>query len=152
MTRSLLAALSLVLVLTACGGVRESGLNPFNWFGRDRSEPVAASDVQAPQNRRPLVSSIVGLQVDPTPEGAIIRAIGLPPTQGYWDAGLVRVPSSDPSVLAFDFRALPPVNAQPQGTERSREILAGRAVSSDDLEGIRTIVVNGNTNRRSVRR
>ena len=34
----------LVLVLTSCGTVRESRLNPFNWFGNAKSTPVEVSD------------------------------------------------------------------------------------------------------------
>ena len=72
--------------------------------------------------------------------------------EGFWDAELVEVASDDPGQLVFEFRLLPPVAPKAQGTQRSREIIAGASISRARLEGIRSIVVVGEQNRRSVRR
>ena len=54
--------------------------------------------------------------------------------------------------LAFEFRIAPPPEPRRAGTQRSREVLVGRFLSTARLEGIRTITVIGAENRRSARR
>lgn len=152
MRRSILALLAASMVLTACAAVRESRLNPLNWFGGDRSEEVLTAEPGLVVDGRPLVSQVISLQVDPTPEGAIIRAVGLPPVQGFWKAELVEIETEDPSVLAYDFRVVPPVEQTAQGTQQSREIILAEEVSSARLSRVRQIVVIGQSNRRSVTR
>ena len=146
------AALLAMVFLTACSTVRESRLNPFNWFGRDRVEAVETVDSVLIQDRRPLVGQIASLSVDPTPEGAIIRAVGLPDTQGFWAADLVEVPSDDPSQIFYEFRIVPPLEQRRSGTQRSREVIAGTELSNTRLRSVRSITVVGRQNRRSVRR
>ena len=66
------------LTVSACGSWRESRVNPRNWFGR--AEPVQQeqliTDVEDP---RALVPQITDLVIERTPDGAIVRATGLPP-------------------------------------------------------------------------
>lgn len=152
MNKALLTALALSLTLTACGRVADSRFNPFNWFGRDSSRTVAVDDDLVRADGRQLVGQITELAVDPSPNGAIIRAVGLPPTQAFWDAELVRVGSDDPSVVIYEFRVLPPPERRAQSTQQSREIIAGAALSNRQLDTVRAIVVRGQQNERIVRR
>ncbi|MFV1876275.1 hypothetical protein [Nioella sp.] len=147
--RFLMALLVVVLGLTGCA----SRLNPMNWFGRDREERVQISEtVAAPVDDRQLVTEVISLSVDPLPGGAIVRAMGLPPRQGYWEADLVEVGREDGEIV-FEFRVYRPVDANTRvGTQRSREILAGTSLTTQDLAGIRQIVVIAQQNRRSVSR
>ncbi|WP_420394904.1 hypothetical protein [Nioella sp.] len=147
--RFLMALLVVVLGLTGCA----SRLNPMNWFGRDREERVQISEtVAAPVDDRQLVTEVISLSVDPLPGGAIVRAMGLPPRQGYWEADLVEVGREDGEIV-FEFRVYRPVDANTRvGTQRSREILAGTSLTTQDLAGIRQIVVVAQQNRRSVSR
>lgn len=147
--RFLMALLVVVLGLTGCA----SRLNPMNWFGRDREERVQISEtVAAPVDDRQLVTEVISLSVDPLPGGAIVRAMGLPPRQGYWEADLVEVGRGDGEIV-FEFRVYRPVDANTRvGTQRSREILAGTSLTTQDLAGIRQIVVIAQQNRRSVSR
>lgn len=149
MTPRILVALLVVLGLSACG----SRLNPFNWFGNDREDRIAVEEPAAvPTDGRQLVTEIASLDVDPNPGGAIIRAVGLPPRQGYWEADLVEV-SRDSGELVFEFRIREPADpATRVGPPRSREIYAATVLSRQDLAGIRSITVIGQQNRRSVRR
>ena len=78
--------------------------------------------------------------------------IGVPPTQGFWDAELVQADVDDPSLLAYEFRLIPPLDPSPQGTQRSREILVGTVVSNEELQGIRQVIVVGQRNQRAVSR
>ncbi len=154
MRTPLLAALTVVMTLGACSTVRESRVNPFNWFGRSTEETVDATVLPSEAvDTRPLVSQVVGMRVERVPGGAIVHAMGLPPTQGYWDTDLVlNRAESKPDVLVFDFRLLPPFQQSRQGNQQSREVSVGRYLTTQDMQGIRTIVVRGQQNLRSVNR
>jgi hypothetical protein len=140
-------ALTVVLALAACS----TRLNPLNWFGGDREERIAVVETEVEVDPRMLVSEVVSMSVDAVPQGAIIRATGLPPTQGHWAADLVEVERTE-SALVFEFRLLPPPTQTRQGPPQSREIITGTQLSNFELAGIRTITVIGAQNRRSVTR
>ncbi len=150
--RAFLVMAAATVGLSACGRVRDSRLNPFNWFGRDREDTVEVDEGAFQQDRRRFAEQIVSLNVDPTPEGAIIRAVGLPPTQGYWAAELVEIERDDPTQLVYEFRVARPLEPRRQSTQRSREIIAGEDVSTFKLSSVRSITVIGRANRRTVRR
>lgn len=152
MSKPLLAALGLVLTVTACGTVRDSRLNPFNWFGADSNEPVSVDAPTQIVDGRQLADQILSLSIERHPGGAILRTVALPSTQGFWDAALIEVPGDDPGALVYEFRVAPPPERGPQGTQASREIIAGDDLSNERLETIRTITVVGQQNRRTVRR
>ena len=118
--------------------------------GCSRSDaPVVSAAVS---ETRPLMPQIAALAVEPTPGGAILRATGLPPRQGYWDGALVPVAQPDPSVLAFEFRALPPLTPTRVSTERSRYVDVAVFVDNNALAGIREIRVAAAENARAARR
>ena len=157
MRTPLLAVLSVALLVGACGSVRDSRLNPFNWFGRSEEQQVATGAAAAvePGDPRPLVEQVLEMRVEPIPAGAIVHAVGLPPRQGYWKADLVAENDGKPDdqgVLLLSFRAYQPLEATPQGTQPSREITAGLFLSNQDLATVRTIIVRGAQNQRTSRR
>jgi hypothetical protein len=147
MSRPLLAALALLLTLTACGQVRESRINPLNWFGRSEARPTAPLGQPIPvlPDTRPLVDQVTAMSLERTHGGAILRATGLPPTQGFWDAELVAVTGANvgEGVLVFDFRLAPPPYLARQGTTFSREVEVATFLSNAQLEGVSRIVVRG---------
>lgn len=149
-----LAALAALMLLTGCAGVRQSALNPLNWFGSSsetRTNPVA---VPARLDGRPLVAQVTDLAVEPVTGGAIVRAVGLPPTQGWWDAELVPDNDFEPveGELAFRFAVAPPNMPRPQGAPSTREVSAGIFVSDFKLANTRRITVAGAGNARSTAR
>ncbi len=146
------AALIAVTLLVSCGAIRESRLNPLNWFGKSREVEQTAVVSQAPQDPRNLVQTVLSMAVEPFPGGAIIRATGLPPTQGWWSAELVARPVDENGVLVLDFRVFAPPTPKPVVNQQSREITAAISLSNIKLDGIREIVVQGETNARSSRR
>lgn len=157
MTKPLLAAMVLVTALTGCSRLAESRVNPFNWFGGSRSEARAAPQVETITvvDRRPLVSQVTALRVERTPGGAIVTAVGLPPSQGYWDAALVPVtPDGLPQngAMVYDFRIERPLEFQIEGTPRSREVTVALHLSNIQLAQISRIVVRGQLNERSASR
>lgn len=147
--------LGLPLVLASCG-ISETRLNPFNWFGGNE-EATTAEPVQIVERRdpRPLVSEISQLVIEPTPGGAIVRATGIPPTQGWYQAALVNVaPDGAPvnGVLSYSLRALPPDTPTRISTRQSRELTAAIFISDTVLSQVRVIQVTGAQNSRIARR
>ncbi|SIN97301.1 hypothetical protein [Vannielia litorea] len=157
MTKPLLAAMVLVTAISGCSRLAESRINPFNWFGGSRSEARTVQSVQTVTVRdsRQLVTQVTRMSVERTPGGAIVTAVGLPPSQGYWDAELVpATPDGLPrnGVMVYDFRIERPLEFQAQGTPRSREVTVAVHLSTIDLAAINTIVVRGQANQRSAGR
>lgn len=152
MRTPLLASLVALTLLPACG----SRLNPFTWFGpRERAEPRVAADSGLPGevvDRRALVQQVTRAVLEPMPGGLILRATGLPPTQGYWEADLVPRPVGEDGVLVFDFRVYPPLGDEPVSTVVSREVVVATFISDIRLAQISGIVVQGETNSLSPRR
>lgn len=150
-SRGVIIASALLIGLTGCGRVSESRLNPFNWFGSSETEAVVVEEL--PSDPRPLVSQVTSLVIEPTPTGAIVRATGLPPTQGWYAAALV--PETDGPVggeMVYVFRAVPPVGQRAVSTVQSRELTVGRTLSAQDLAATRIVRVIGARNALVARR
>lgn len=151
-----IAALLIVTITVAgCGRIRDSKLNPFNWFGRSKAEQTVVVDSSGiPQDPRPLVQQVTALEVARQPGGAIIRASGLPPTQGWWEADLL--PATDgvaeDGVLTYRFVVNQPLEARRVSTPQSRELTAAVFLSDIRLQDVRKIVVQGATNSMSTSR
>ncbi|MCI2393134.1 hypothetical protein [Aliiroseovarius sediminis] len=146
---------SLVLGLSACGG--GASLNPFNWFQSDGVKEVAVvpeGGFLEDQEYRGLVTQVVDLQVLRSTGGAIIRAKGLPPRLGYWDAQLVAENGGRAvdGVLTYMFRISEPPYRTNAGRPKQREVYVGRFVSNARLQGVRSIRVIGESNSRSASR
>ena len=150
MKTPLVAALCASLALGACSTISNSRLNPFNWFGG--SQEVALSPTATrPADPRRLVAQVVDMQLEKMPGGVIIRATGLPPTQGYWEAELVARPVEDGAIV-YDFRVFPPLDRAAVSTPQSREVTVATFLSDIKLRGIRQITVQGDSNGRTSRR
>jgi hypothetical protein len=143
--------LGLAVAVAGCAGVRQSKLNPFNWFKKSqpRETIVLPGEKSDP---RPLVDTVLSMNVEPIPGGAVVRARGVTPTQGWWDAELVPQDLDDKGVLVYEFRLFPPPGRADVNTQRSREIDVAIYISDVKLESVREIVVQGATNARSARR
>lgn len=156
------AMLAAALALAACGGFRDSRLNPRNWFKRSAPETVTAE--VPPGDPRPLVDQVTQLTITPMPGGAIVTATGLPPTQGWWEADLVAEDTTpepgpdgtielpDPGVVTYRFLIHEPPGPRRTSTPQSRQVTAGAFLSDIRLEGVRKIVVLGAQSSRSVSR
>lgn len=169
MIRVVLMGTLVAFTLSGCTRISESRLNPFNWFGPSQDIAVAdatgdGGQVQAerrplvPEGRmtvvtdaRPLVASITSLSVDRTPSGAIVRATGLAPTVGYFNAQLVNRGVTN-GVLLLEFRAQAPAGFQPEGRASVRQITAAYVIDASDLAGIRSVRVQAANNARSAQR
>ena len=151
MSRPLIASLLCVALLSACG-FGQSRLNPLNWFGRSQPTETVGLLTTAPADPRPLVAQVLTMSIEPFPGGALVRATGLPPTQGFWDAELVALPVDDTGTLVLEFHIFPPVARAGVVNQQSREVTVAYSLSDIKLEGISQIIVQGAGNARASRR
>lgn len=147
---ALLAAFALPLALAGCGRMRESRLNPLNWFGRARRARTAATlKPNEAADGRLLIREVTEMQVEQSQGGAIIRAAGLPPTQGWWKAELVSETRGRPDedgVLTYRFLVYQPLTQTRVSTPQSRMVTAAVFLSDIKLEAVARIVVQGESN------
>ena len=173
MNKTFFLIVVMAVSLAACGVVRDSRINPFNWFGRSTSEPIAQ---EAPENTNPLIprrgglfarareeqpylgqpfEQIIDLKVERIPGGAVIRATGLAARQGIYAVQLNPANEEEEpvdGVLTYRLEGVRPGFNTPTGTKPTREVTAARRVTDDQLEGVRSIRVEGQLNARVARR
>lgn len=150
MKRALILVTILGLTLAGCG-FGKSRLNPVNWFGKSRQGEQVAT-YTAPADPRGLIDTVTTLKVEPYRGGAIVRATGLPPTQGFWDAELTLLPNDGSSQMVYEFRIAPPKTTTPSGTTTSREVTVATSITDFNLDGISAIEVRGAQNALKARR
>ncbi len=161
------------VLVTSCGRVADSRLNPFNWFGRAEAVEVKKEGAEKeinpliPQKRESIferraadayagtaVLLVKDVKVERVSGGVIIRVLGAAQTQGAFETRLT--PENDDElpvdgVLTYRLEAIQPVGYR-QGPERSREINIARFRTDQDLTGVRTIRIVGDGNAMQVRR
>lgn len=154
MRKLLPLTLCLTLAAAGCARIAETRLNPFNWFGSSQATaPVDASGQVQPLvpagaetqvvDARVLVSQVVSMEVARSPSGAIVRATGLAPAAGAFNAQLVPV-RFDGGTLVLAFRVELP--AAP--VSGNRQVTAARLIPFDELATIRSVQVQGQQNAR----
>lgn len=170
MRRPLVALLVLSMTLGACGAIRESRMNPFNWFGGSREvsadvDPAStgAANPLIPQRRanlfrrdegiflgRPL-DQVTELRIERVADGAIIRVEGIAQRADAFDIRLVPVPTERPDELHFELQGeFPEVT---RNTVRlPRPVVVATHLSDQELAGIRRIRVSAARNARESRR
>lgn len=159
MTRKLPVTLLVLLALASCGTIRDSRVNPFNWFSSGQDVPedarsdgdTALFDATALSDTT-LIASIKNVSVAAVPGGIILTATGVAAAQQFHSAELIKVPNDDPSILTFGFQALPPLGPVRIGTETSREIMVATRLTRQDMAGVRILRVIADQNAREVRR
>lgn len=151
MQKTLVTALLLLAMVAGCGRFASSRLNPVNSFDRSVPAQMVLSDT-AGRDVRPLIDQIATLTASRTPGGAILRATGIAGIQGYYTGALLPVPTDDPRVLAFEFRAVPPPEPTRVSTPRSREVTVALFLTDRELQGVSELRVSGARNARAVRR
>ncbi|WP_010140368.1 hypothetical protein [Oceanicola sp. S124] len=152
--------------LSGCGYVRDSRLNPFNWFGRAEARPLSAEE--AAQERNPLIPErsafankpdtdrrgrIAGLEnlvVERIPGGAILRVTGISSSVGAFDVALRELPG-EPGVARYEMVSyLPEVPAD--GPIQTRRYTAATRLSDTALAQVQTIEVLSASNALTSRR
>lgn len=172
MRKPLMVLLTASFLLTACGGWRDAGVNPRNWFGNSRSVaaevPVDGETLNPLIPRRSAIASrpdpvdtsvpvaaITELRVDRTTTGAIVLVTAIAARQGAYDTELRPDPVSESNpadVLSFTLRVVYPDDPTAVGTERTRTINEAYSLTAQELRGIRLIRVSGAQNSMETRR
>ncbi len=156
MQKTTLAGLAIVLALGACSGIRDSRVNPFNWFNRG-----AAPETLVPQggwrsasDSRSLIPVLSEVEVLPTPQGALLRASGQATTQGWWDAELRPVNRGRPvnGSLIYEFVVRDPGRPMATGIEPTRRVNVARRIPAQRLAGVQRIIVRGAETQRTIAR
>ncbi len=168
MQKSLGVLLVSTLVLTSCGRVAESRLNPINWFGRaERVESTEEVNPLIPQEKESIfrpttddtypgtpVSTVTELKVERVSGGALIRIEGVAATQGAFEV-LLEPENEDhlpvDGVLTYNLKAIQPAGFR-TGTPQSRELTEAIFRTDQELRGVRTIRVVATSNALQVRR
>lgn len=145
----------LALTLAGCAGVRDSRINPMNWFGASRAEERA--DLGRTSNvidNRPMVGEVSAMVIERTSSGAIVRAEAVMPVAGYWDPELLAENFGRPQngVLTLRFVAAAPREAIPAQNIAARTITAVYTLNQAQLDTVAEIVVTGQNNSRRARR
>jgi len=161
------ALLVSTLVLSGCGAVRDSRINPFNWFGRAQVEPVASAEVNpliptgaasglfssgrataANTPIAPLAAQVDALTVERFQGGALIRATAVSDTVGAFNVSLEPMNNGLPvdGVLTYELRAFAPAPGATPMPERARRHVAAVRVSDNNLAGVRVIRVQAERN------
>ena len=154
------------VALTGCGRLRDSRVNPANWFGKRPPRPVASAPGEStevnpliPQQtsifRRDKsvkytgtpVANVISMSLEKLPTGAIIHVVGVSQLQGAYNVRLTSDSKGDPvnGVLTFKLKAIQPLD-QPQGPQQARTIHVARFVSNGDLESASVIQIIGGQN------
>ncbi|WP_299875272.1 hypothetical protein [uncultured Sulfitobacter sp.] len=166
MSKTVSLLLVATLTLSACGAVRDSRVNPFNWFGQSRSVPVepqaqtnpliptrgglfaSAREKAAEYNGSPF-DQVTNLTIERIPGGAVIRATGLAARQGSYDVRLTPVNEDEEAVdgvLAYRLERVLPATRTNVGAQPTREVIAARHVTDQMLRGVRVIRVEARRN------
>lgn len=161
MLRATLLTITVLLTLSGCARLSDSQLNPLNWFGNSTQAPVTSAGDRLtliPAGRatviidgRSMVQSITSLSIDRSSSGAIVRAVGVAPTQGYFNAELVNRGVTN-GVLTLEFRAQRPNGIEVSGSDRSRQINVAYPLDASELSAIQSVRVEAATNARTSRR
>ena len=159
------------LMLAGCGGWRDSGMNPGNWFGKSRSERVQPAEETNPLMPKQTgsgmfskpdpvdvtvpIAEVTELRVEQTTTGVIIYTEGVAARQGPYEVELRPVSTPEETaegILSLSFRVSYPERATPLGSVRSRTVHAAHSMTKQDIRSVRSIRVVGRDNVRTTRR
>lgn len=164
------------LTLSACGVIRDSRVNPFNWFGNSRSQPIerdsrAETNPLIPVNERgglfrslratvqeyqgSPVDQVSALVIERVPGGAIVRATGISSYDGPY--GVKLTPTTEDAepvdgVLTYRLEAERPRELRRTTSTRVRTVNAGVYLSDRELRDVRVIRVEGVRNAQTTTR
>jgi hypothetical protein len=165
MRASVTGLLAVTLLVAGCATVRDSRLNPFNWFGPSREVVTVAEDVNPLIPRRSAfarpervyqgtpIDRVTDVTIEALPGGAVLRASGVAARQGPYAVQLTPVEeASTGEVLVFSFDRLLPRRGTPAGPEQTRVAEVATHLSDLDLQGVQVIRVIAARNARELRR
>lgn len=151
----------------ACSSVSASRYNPLNWFGSSEEVNVSNGEVNAliPAKSKGLfkktdyvypgtpVGQVTDVKIERTVSGAIIRVTGVADVVGAHSVKLQPENGGKPvkGVLTYQLLAIQDSGVG-GGSELSRELIVAHALTTQQLQNVRTIKVVAGRNARQTRR
>ena len=151
--RTFVSIVILSLALSGCSSIRNSKVNPLNWFnGETQSTQKSLIPEENMLRRRPKVVYagipvyfVTAAALEKTLDGKILRIDAKSDRIGAADIRIEDLPDQGDGILRVVVKAVTPLGA-PVGSERAREIAAARFFSQQDLEKYKAIDVNSANN------
>lgn len=148
--------LLLLSLVGACSQISSGRLNPTNWLSAQEDPPsliprenMIRVTTEIEYSGTPIYQ-IADIKLEPTTDGQILIVTAYATRAGAANAEFEGVETAPAGELHFILNA--EVDARlPFGTPTNRQLTAGKFLSAGMLEGIRKIVIIGETNTLSIR-
>lgn len=130
--------------LAGCGGGGGGGFEVPGFLGRE-GNATGFFNPRGEATPDPVPLPVEQAVVERSLYGAILRVSGPSPTQGFWGAEL-RPLSEGPDekgVLAFEFLAIPPADAENSGAPATRTMSAGAFIPTITARKTKSVQVRG---------
>jgi len=133
-------------LLAGCGGGGGGGMEMPGFLGREGN----AQGFYSPQREEipdPVALPVGQVTAERALYGAIVRVSGIAPAQGYWGAELRPLGDGPDAngVLAFEFMAVPPAEAEFTGVPRTRIITAAVFVPTITARKVTSVRIGGSS-------
>lgn len=147
-------------LLTGCSTIKESRVNPMNWFGATATAATTDSLIptenaltrsrRAPAYAGVPIAQLQSVALRNAIGGKILEVQALSARLGASDLRFIDVPNNDPRVREIRLHAVTPTRAG-VGTIAARSVTAAKFFTDQDLAGLTKITVLSGTNSISVR-
>ena len=154
--RRIVVPLLLLSLVGACSQISSSRLNPTNWLRAQEGPPslIPEENMILGLTKREYAGTpiyqIADLKLDPTSDGKILVVTAYATRAGAANAEFAAVETAPAGELHFILNAKVDVRL-PVGSLTNRQLTAGKFLSTGTLDGIRKIVIIGETNSLSIR-
>jgi len=154
--RRIVMPLLLLSLIGACSQISSSRLNPTNWLRQQEGPPSLIPEenmIQGIAKREYAgtpIYQIVELKLEPTSDGKILVVTAYASRSGAGNAEFEGLKNAPEGELHYVLNAEVDVRL-PVGTSTNRQLTAGKVLSTGTLDGIRKIVIFGETNSLSIR-
>jgi hypothetical protein len=154
--RRIVMPLLLLLLVGACSQIGSLRLNPTSWMRTQEDTPSLIPEenmirgITKREYAGTPIYQIADLKLDPTSDGKILVVTAYATRAGAANAEFKAVETAPAGELHFVLNAEVDVRL-PVGSPTNRQLTAGKFLSTGTLEGIRKIVIIGETNSLSIR-
>lgn len=154
--RRIVIPLLMLSLLGACSQISSSRLNPTNWLRQQKGPPSLIPEenmlrgMTEHEYAGTPIYQIAKLNLEPTSDGKILVVTAYASRAGAANAEFDAIETAPVGELHFVLNAEVDVRL-PVGTPTNRQLTAGKFLSTGTLDGIRKIVIFGETNNLSIR-
>lgn len=145
----------LLSLVGACSQISSARLNPTNWLRAQEGPPSLIpeenmiSTITEHEYAGTPIHQIADLKLDPTSDGKILIVTAYATRAGAANAEFEALETAPAGELHFVLNAEVDVRL-PVGSPTNRQLTAGKFLSTGTLDGIRKIVIIGETNSLSI--